>query len=321
LILRADVAEKIPDGTLDIFFLDVAHQALGNRLDTIRVDQIPFSDIGAVTGYASKLMFRDLTGIQPSDLFHVWPKSLSERAKNNNSWDSAAPPNVPHQPNSQRHYQPGKPYNNGLDLKREIYANPSAYPGKKLDTIVTLIDHAAQLEAVYSAVLRWCRTKIEEAFRIILHGQEEDIWQFIQACRAQWDKLTLPDIAAPATCTDLATYAMGDPTASYHPQTPIHLQAAIHHNDLLDVKGLTIRYRKIRDGDSMKYLLLSEPNPLQAAAIGFTTVLPKEFGLEGYVDRAAQFELCFRQPLNHALGLIGWRDKKKRSLGVLANRM
>jgi hypothetical protein len=66
----------------------------------------------------------------------------------------------------------------------------------------------------------------------------------------------------------------------------------------------------------MKYLLLAQPNSLQAPAIAFSTVLPPEFGLGGYVDRAAQFDLVFRQPLNRALALIGWRDKKRRTLGV-----
>ena len=68
----------------------------------------------------------------------------------------------------------------------------------------------------------------------------------------------------------------------------------------------------------MKYLLLIAPNPVEAAAIGFNTELPPEFSLDAYVDRAAQFKVCFLQPLERALALIGWRALKPRKLGVLA---
>jgi hypothetical protein len=316
MIVRADLAAKIPDGTLNIFFCDVAHKALGDRLDSIHVDQIPPSDIGAVTGYAAKLTFRDITGIHPTDLYHVWPRALSERGKNNRSWDVSSTPKVP----QQRTRRQSRSHNHGRDLKREIYANPSAYTGRKLDAIITLVDHAPQLEALYSTAPSWCCGKFEEAFRIMLHGQEEDVWRFIQACRAQWDTLSLLDIAASATCSDLAKYATGDPAAPYRPGTPIHLQSAIVYNAHLDSKGLTGRYNKIKDGDQIKYLLLFEPNPLRAPAIGFSTVLPQEFGLDGYVDSGAQFDVCFRQPLNRALAMVGWLDKKKRTLGVLDGR-
>jgi hypothetical protein len=82
--------------------------------------------------------------------------------------------------------------------------------------------------------------------------------------------------------------------------------------------GLTGRHKKIEDGAEFKYLLLAQPNLLRAPAIGFRDVLPPEFALDGYVDRGGQFDLCFRQPLNRALALIGWHDRKKRTLGVLA---
>jgi hypothetical protein len=149
-------------------------------------------------------------------------------------------------------------------------------------------------------VPRWCRAKIEEAFDIHACGPEEDLLQFIKECRAQWDKLSLLDIAMPATCSGLAKFTTV-PVARGRPQPPMCVAGAIAYNNQLETKRLTGRYTKIEDGDAMKYLLLHEPNPLQAPAIGFVSVLPRELGLDGYVDRNAQFDLCFRQPLNKAL--------------------
>jgi hypothetical protein len=314
MILRADLAAKIPDGTLNIFFCDIAKKALGERLDTIQVDQIPLSDIGAVTGYSSKLSFRRLTGIDPTDLYHVWPSALSERSKNNRSWEPAPTPTMP-QPRTRR--RDGLFKNSHDQRRQEIYADPGNRPPQKLDGILTLVDHAPQLKSLYSTIPRWCRAKVEEAFRIMLHGQEEEMWRFVRSCRAEWDTLDLHDIAAPATCSDLARYATGEPAAPCRPRTPVHLQGALVHNAQLDQTGLAVR--KIADGDMFEYVLLVEPNPLRATAIGFRRVLPPEFGVSRYVDRDGQFDLCFRRPLIRALALLGWRDKKKRTLGVLAD--
>jgi hypothetical protein len=107
-------------------------------------------------------------------------------------------------------------------------------------------------------VPRWCRAKIEEAFDIDARGPEEDLLQFIEECRAQWDKLSLFDIAAPATCSGLAKF-----TTVPAPRPPMCVAGAIAYNNQLETKGLTGRYKKIEDGDAMKYLLLREPNPLR----------------------------------------------------------
>jgi hypothetical protein len=319
MVLRADLAAKIPDGGHDIFFLDIADQALGARLDTIRVYEIPLSDVGAVTRYSGKLAFRDIKGIDPTDLFQVWPRALSERSKNNRSWDVTPTPTTPSQCSPRRDAWCVNSLAGRWDLKREFYADSGKWTRQKIDAMITLAEHAPQLEALYSTVPRWCRAKIKEAFEIILHGQEEDMWRYIKACRGQWDALSLVEIAAPATCSDMSRYVTGDPAAPFRRQTPVHLQGAIYYNGQLDKKGLTGRYKRIEDGDAIKYLLLLEPNPISAAAIGFGTVLPNEFGLDPYVDRNAQFNLCFRQPLVHALSMIGWRDMKRRKLGALAN--
>jgi hypothetical protein len=249
-------------------------------------------------------MFRALDARLPStDLWDVWPRRTGASTP-------ASPIAVP------RRRRPST-CNERLNLLRDIHADPELSCGTKLDTAVTLANHASQLEAVYSTVPPWCRAKIKEAFSIILHGQEEDMWRFVKSCRAQWNTLSLREIAAPATYSPLAADAV-DLAAPFRRRAPIHVEAARMYNDRLDEMGLAGKYKKIEDGDQFNYVLLSEPNPLTVAAIGFTNMLPPVFGLYGYVDRRGQFDLCFLEPLNRALALIGWRDKNKRALGVLA---
>jgi hypothetical protein len=288
----------------------VITKALGSALNTVNVQPVPqlnpSQHIARMVDYSSALMmFRSLdVHLPPTDRWDIWPRR---------SGGSTPASTIEVPPRHQREAR-----NERLNLLRDISTKPSLSREIKSDTIIKLQDNAPQLAAVYSAIPPWSRAKIKEALSIIMHGQEQDMWRFIRACRHEWRTQCLLTIAAAATCSDLARYATGDPAAPFRRQIPIHLQAATVYNDQLDQRDLTGKYHKIQDGDPMKYLLLFEPNPLRAAAIGFTSVLPRELGLDHYVDRDAQFDLCFLEPLHHALAMIGWRTKKKRTLGVLA---
>lgn len=78
---------------------------------------------------------------------------------------------------------------------------------------------------------------------------------------------------------------------------PINAKAAIYHNYLVDKLGLEKKYQKIKSGDKMKYVYLTE-NPYKYSVIGFHDDLPKEFGLNKYVDYPTHYEKLFYSPVN-----------------------
>ena len=49
--------------------------------------------------------------------------------------------------------------------------------------------------------------------------------------------------------------------------------------------------------------------------ISFFGDLPKEFGIEKYVDYQTQFEKSFLEPLKNVLQCIGWEHQKRITLG------
>jgi hypothetical protein len=51
--------------------------------------------------------------------------------------------------------------------------------------------------------------------------------------------------------------------------------------------------------------------------ISFTNELPKEFGLDGYIDYSLQFQKSFLDPLDTILKVIGWSHEKKNTLESL----
>ena len=51
-------------------------------------------------------------------------------------------------------------------------------------------------------------------------------------------------------------------------------------------------------------------NPINREVIGFQNFLPKEFGLEKYVDRDEMFDKGFTTPLEKILDVLHWDAKK-----------
>ena len=53
---------------------------------------------------------------------------------------------------------------------------------------------------------------------------------------------------------------------------------------------------------------------MNSNAIAFHNILPKEFGLDKYVDRELQFDKTFLASIITILDLIGWTHKKINTL-------
>jgi len=67
----------------------------------------------------------------------------------------------------------------------------------------------------------------------------------------------------------------------------------------------------------MKFIYLKSPNPLHDTVIGFPVNLPKEFGLERYVNRDLQFSKTFLEPLRAITDAVGWSPEERASLDSL----
>jgi len=64
----------------------------------------------------------------------------------------------------------------------------------------------------------------------------------------------------------------------------------------------------------MKFCYLKQPNPLHDIVIGAPDTLPKEFGLDEYLDYNLQFEKTFLGPITSVLDAIGWKLEKEHTL-------
>lgn len=170
------------------------------------------------------------------------------------------------------------------------------------------------IESVRSSTPSICRTKLEEAFKIILQEDEETLQQFINDFKKEYHKASFDEIAFNSSTKGLSKYS--DSKTIYGLSTPIYYRGALLYNHHRKVNGLENECEEIYEGDKVKYVYLKLPNPIQENVIASpTSKIPPGFGLEEYIDYETQFNKSYLEPLKRILDVIDWSDEKKTTLG------
>lgn len=221
-------------------------------------------------------------------------------------------------------------YDQKMKMKREAIANKGIWTGKK-HYILNVYDlegvryeepklKIQGIEAVRSSTPAACRENIKKALNIIMLGDEKTLQEFIKKARIDFRNLPFEDVAFPRSVRGLLkedvydkigtlvqkSYYTGD--ASFKKGTPIHVKGALMYNRLLDKKKLTAKYLTINEGDKIKFCYLLGSSPVPVNVIAAPGKLPKEFGLDKYLDYNTQFDKSFVEPLKTILDVIGWKE-------------
>ena len=168
------------------------------------------------------------------------------------------------------------------------------------------------IEAVKTSTPAYCRTAIKNAIEIIMNGEEEEIIKYIEKTRKEFFNLAPSEIAFPRGVSNIQKFESS--SSIYGKSTPMHIRGSLLYNHYLKDKKLTNKYSLIQSGDKIKYIYLKKPNPIHENVISFIQVLPKELGLDIYVDYELQFEKSFIDPVKSILDIIGWKVEKTSSL-------
>jgi DNA polymerase elongation subunit (family B) len=214
-------------------------------------------------------------------------------------------------------------YRNAMAMKREKITDKSVFVAKKryiLNALNSEGVHFAEpkvsvtgLESVRSSTPEICREKMKEAFKVIMNGDEIDTQRFIQVFKEEFYNLPAEDIAKISGTDDIEKYTDRS-TGGYKKGCPMHVRGCILYNNFLRDKGLDKKYETIKSGDKIKFVYLKFPNPVRENMISFPNVLPKEFGLEKYIDYETQFEKVFLSPIDNILQAVGWNTEKVDSI-------
>lgn len=158
------------------------------------------------------------------------------------------------------------------------------------------------LSQVQSSTPKVCRDNLQHATKLMIEEGEEAVRKYAKEVYAEFISKKDEEIAFPRSVSDVEKY-------SYHDKpikgAPVQSKAAINHNFLLKKFHLENVLQPIRDGDKLKFLYLNQ-NPYGFDVIGFKETLPKEFGLNKYINKDIHFEKAFKKPLTDMMNACGW---------------
>lgn len=160
------------------------------------------------------------------------------------------------------------------------------------------------LSMIQSSTPEICRSSLRESVKVALQGSEHDVREFNKNFKIKFDSHTPEQIAFPRSVNSLDAYSSSN--SIYSKGTPIAVRGALLYNHHLKRLKLTKRYHLITNSEKIKFVYLKMPNPFQENIIAFPGILPKEFGLDGYIDYDMQYEKAFKDSLTSLVEPMGW---------------
>lgn len=212
-------------------------------------------------------------------------------------------------------------YSQKMIMKREVLADKGIWIAKKNYVLNVHNSEGVQyatpklkvlgLAMVRSSTPSVIREELKHSVRVILDGDEKKTQKYIADYKAMFNQFSPAEIAFPRGVSGLKQYA-GSPI--YQKGTPIHVRAALLYNHYVKKLGIDKKYQYIREGDKIKFVYLRTPNPYHENVIAFLTELPKEFGLEQFIDYDTQFDKTFVEPLKTIIEPLNWKAEEVSSL-------
>lgn len=212
-----------------------------------------------------------------------------------------------------------------ITMKREAICDRAFWVAKKKYAL-NVIDNegvryahpeqkAVGLQLVQTSTPKFCRDALGEAVKIILTGDVNDkerLLPLIERVKKDYETLGVYEIACPRGVSEIDKWKGLDGLPGKGSTPPI--RGVIIYNHFLMKMGLDSKYQIIKPGSKIRYLHLTQPNPLKSDAIAFFTRLPTEFGIEPYINRSHMYETSFLTPLRGITSVVGLFLEPDRSL-------
>jgi hypothetical protein len=154
---------------------------------------------------------------------------------------------------------------------------------------------------------------MNQVFDVIMNEGETATQKFIANFKDEFRQLPPEEVGRNSGTDNIDKY-LDRSTGSYKKGCPMHVRGCILFNNLLSQKKLNKKYQTVQGGDKIKFAYLKLPNPLRENIISFPGVLPKELGLNDYIDYDTQFQKVFLSPIESILEAVGWSSEKKDTL-------
>ena len=285
---------------------------LNNILKTESKDYVIASDTDSIYLHLGPLVDR------------VFPNGTTDKSKVVEFLDKACQDQI--EPFIDKSYKDLADYVNAYDqkmfMKRENIADRGIWTAKKRYILNVWNSEGVAyaepklkimgIEAVKSSTPAPCRAMIKGALKLMMTGTEDNVIEFIDKSRKEFNALPPEMISFPRSISNVKKYECR--TFIYSKGTPIHVRGALLFNHYITDKKLTNKYSLINNGEKIKFCYLKEPNPLRENVISFIQDFPKELNLDKYIDYDLQFNKSFVEPVKTILDAIGWSVEKTVNL-------
>jgi len=213
-------------------------------------------------------------------------------------------------------------YNQCMHWSREVIAQSSIMVAKKRYVMKVLDDEGVRMidkpkykimgmESVKGSTPAWAKALLVDCYKIALDGDESDLHDMVAKFEKEFYTYPIEAIAIPTGVNNILKYA--DEQKIYAKGAPKQVKAALIHNWVVKKYDLKIT-PIVKDGSKIRVVTLRKPNPINQVVIGFEGTLPKEFGLDQYVDRTELFNKGFLSPLNIFLAVTKWTHEEVNTL-------
>jgi len=201
-----------------------------------------------------------------------------------------------------------------MHMKREAIADRGVFVAKKRYIINVLDNEGVRytkpdckiigLASRRSETPSACKVAIAEVARIAVQGDEKEMHEYIKEFGNKFSTLSYDEISKNTSVNGLYDYSC--PIDFYKKGTPIHVRAALVYNRLVDELGIKDKLEPIFEGEKIKWCYTKLPNPGREDVIASPSSLPKEFGMDEYIDRHRQYEKTFMKPVVDVLNVMNW---------------
>jgi DNA polymerase elongation subunit (family B) len=218
-------------------------------------------------------------------------------------------------------------FDNKMVMDREVIAKTGVWTAKKRYMLSVHDSEGIRyttpklkimgIETSRSSTPQVVRNKLKEMIGTVMTGTEDELISSVQEFKSEFNFLDPEEISFPRGVSNMVKYH--DSAQIYGKGTPIAVKGALIYNYYIDKMKLGRKYRRIIEGDKIKFVYLKTPNPLAGSfgtdhVLSFPNGIPKEFKLREFIDYDKQFTKSFLEPLNTILKAVGWEYEKRASL-------
>lgn len=158
------------------------------------------------------------------------------------------------------------------------------------------------LTLVQSTVPEYAREKLGQALEIIFEYKTRDaVFKKFEEWKDGFKKLSFEEASMPRGVATFDKYVQGAGGAG------AHVRGAMLYNRMLDKMQLTHKYRKIVQGDKIRYAYMKQPNYLLTDVLAMGDRFPDEFRELAQIDWEVQWEKCFVSQMKKIFDTLNWR--------------